>query len=310
MKVLITGASGFVGQAVAKALSLNGHEIVRTVRRKQSDSLVVGDIGPKTNWQEALKKCGVVIHLAARVHVMNEKSSDPMTEFRRVNVEGTTALARQAAAAGVKRFIFLSSIKVNGEHSESGQPFTANDAPRPEDPYGISKYEAEKILQAIAAETAMEVVIIRPPLVYGPGVKANFESMMHWLSRGLPLPLSAITENRRSLVAIDNLVDLVMTCLDSPNAANQTFLVSDGEDLSTAQLLERMGVEMGKPARLFYLPSALLKLGSILLNQPSTYQRLCGSLQLDITKTRQLLGWTPLVTVQEGLRRAAEGYRP
>jgi nucleoside-diphosphate-sugar epimerase len=155
----------------------------------------------------------------------------------------------------------------------------------------------------------MEVVIIRPPLVYGPGVKANFESMMHWLSRGLPLPLAAITENRRSLVAIDNLVDLVMTCLDSPNAANQTFLVSDGEDLSTAQLLERMGAAMGKPACLFYLPSALLKLGTILFNRPSTYQRLCGTLQLDITKAKQLLGWAPPVSVQEGLRRAAEGYR-
>lgn len=309
MKVLITGASGFVGQAVAKALSLNGHEIVRTVRKKQIDALTVGDIGPETNWEEALNKCGVVIHLAARVHVMNEKSLDPMTEFRRVNVEGSAALARQAAAAGVKRFIFLSSIKVNGEYTESGQPFTASDAPRPEDSYGISKYEAEKILQAIASETGMEVVIIRPPLVYGPGVKANFESMMHWLSRGLPLPLAAITENRRSLVAIDNLVDLVMTCLDSPNAANQTFLVSDGEDLSTAQLLERMGAAMGKPACLFYLPSALLKLGTILFNRPSTYQRLCGTLQLDITKAKQLLGWAPPVSVQEGLRRAAEGYR-
>lgn len=309
MKVLITGASGFVGQAVSKALSLNGHEIVRAVSKEQTDALVVGDIGPETNWKEALKKCGVVIHLAARVHVMNERSSNPMTEFRRVNVEGTAALARQAAAAGVKRFIFLSSIKVNGEYSESGKPFTASDAPRPEDPYGISKYEAEKLLEAIASETGMEVVIIRPPLVYGPGVKANFESMMRWLSKGLPLPLAAITGNRRSFVAIDNLVDLVMTCLNSPNAANQTFLVSDGEDLSTAQLLERMGAAMGKPARLFYLPSALLKLGTILLNRPSTYQRLCGTLQLDIAKARQLLGWAPPVSVQEGLRRAAEGYR-
>jgi nucleoside-diphosphate-sugar epimerase len=309
MKLLITGASGFVGRAVVNALRKNGYEVVCAVRREQTDSLMVGDIGPDTNWSGALTMCKVVVHLAARVHVMNEKSSDPMTEFRRVNVEGTTTLARQAAASGVNRFIFLSSIKVNGEFSKLGQPFTADGIPAPTDPYGISKYEAEQALRKIASETGMEVVIIRPPLVYGPGVKANFESMMRWLSRDLPLPLAAVTENRRSLIALDNLVDLIMTCVDSPAAANQTFLVSDGEDLSTAKLLERMGAAMGKHARLFYLPSALLKLGTILLNRPSTYQRLCGSLQLDITKTRQLLGWAPPVSVQEGLLRAAEGYR-
>ena len=250
------------------------------------------------------------MHLAARVHVMNDKSSDPLAEFRRVNVEGTAALARQAAVAGVRRFVFLSSVKVNGEFTKPGHPFTADDVPSPEDPYGVSKHEAEQLLRKIAIETGMEVVIIRPPLVYGPGVKANFESMMRWLARGVPLPLAAVTQNRRSLVALNNLVDLIVTCLNHPAAANQTFLVSDGEDLSTTQLLKRMGAAIGQPARLFYLPPALLKLGATIINKPGIYQRLCGSLQLDIAKTRQLLGWIPPVSVDEGLRRAAEGFRP
>ena len=249
------------------------------------------------------------MHLAARVHVMNDKSPDPLAEFRRVNVEGTVALARQAAIAGVRRFVFLSSVKVNGEFTEAGHLFTEDDAPAPEDSYAVSKYEAEQLLRQIAAETGMEVVIIRPPLVYGPGVKANFESMMRCLARGVPLPLAAVTNNRRSLVALDNLVGLIVTCLNHPAAANQTFLVSDGKDLSTAQLLKRMGAAIGQPARLFYLPPTLLKLGASVLNRPGIYQRLCGSLQLDIAKTRQLLGWTPPVSVDEGLRRAAEGFR-
>lgn len=257
-----------------------------------------------------MKNVDLVVHLAARVHVMNDKSSDPLAEFRCVNVEGTAALARQAAVAGVRRFVFLSSVKVNGEFTKPGHPFTADDVPAPEDLYGVPKYEAEQLLRQIAAETGMEVVIIRPPLVYGPGVKANFESMMRWLARGLPLPLAAVTENRRSLVALDNLVDLIVTCLNHPAAANQTFLVSDGEDLSTAQLLKRMGAAIRQPARLFYLPPTLLKLGATVLKRPGIYQRLCGSLQLDIAKTIQLLGWTPPVSVDEGLRRAVEGFRP
>jgi nucleoside-diphosphate-sugar epimerase len=241
---------------------------------------------------------------------MNDKSPDPLAEFRRVNVEGTANFARQAAAAGVKRFVFLSSIKVNGEFTEAGQPFTADDVPSPEDPYGVSKQEAEQLLRQITDETGMEVVIIRPPLVYGQGVKANFESLMRWLARGLPLPLAAVTQNRRSLVALDNLVDLIVTGLNHPAAANQTFLAGDGEDLSTAELLKRMGAAMGRPARLFKMSPALLKLGATLLNKPGIYQRLCSSLQLDITKTRQVLGWTPPMSVDEGLRRAAEGFRP
>lgn len=273
---------------------------------------MIGSLSSDTDWTAALRNVEQVVHLAARVHVMNDKSSDPLAEFRRVNVEGTANLARQAAAAGVRRFVFLSSVKVNGEFTEAGYPFTADDVPAPEDPYGVSKHEAEQLLRQISAETGIEVVIIRPPLVYGRGVKANFAAMMCWLARGavrVPLPLAAITQNRRSLVALDNLLDLIVTCLNHPAAANQTFLVSDGEDLSTAQLLKRMGAAMGRPARLFYVPPALLKLGATVLNKPGIYQRLCGSLQLDINKTRQLLGWTPPMSVDEGLRRAAEGFR-
>ena len=315
MTTLVTGANGFVGSALCARLRKDGVSVRGAVRSLNSkpdgaEAFAIGSLSAETNWTAALRNVEQVVHLAARVHVMNDKSPDPLTEFRRVNVEGTACLARQAAVAGVRRFVFLSSIKVNGEFTEAGQSFTADDEPAPEDPYGISKHEGEQLLRQIAAETGMEVVIIRPPLVYGPGVKANFESMMRWLARGLPLPLAAVTQNRRSLVALDNLVDLIVTCLNHPAAANQTFLVSDGEDLSTAELLKRMGAAMGKPARLFYLPPTLLKLGASVLKRPGIYQRLCGSLQLDIAKTRQLLDWTPPVSVDEGLRRAAEGIRP
>jgi len=296
VKVLITGGTGFVGQLLARTIQAQGHNVVRAVRQAQPDSVLVSTVDGSTSWHEALQGCDSVVHLAARVHVMNDKSMDPLREFRRVNVEDTANLARQAAAAGVRRLVFLSSVKVNGEATHERRPFTADDAPAPEDPYGLSKHEAEQ-------------AIILPPLVYGPGVKANFESMMRWLARGVPLPLAAVNENRRCLVALDNLVDLIVTCLNHLAAANQTFLVSDGEDLSTVQLLKRMGTAMGHPARLFYLPTVLLKLGTTTLNKPDIYQRLCGSLQLDIAKTRQLLGWNPPVSVDEGLRRAAEGFR-
>lgn len=317
MSIAVTGANGFVGRALVRQLASNNHQLLAYVRQPgdfvrfdRITTVAAPKLDPHSDWQFRHELgIDVLVHLAARVHVMKDTSADPLTEFRKVNVAGTANLARQAAKAGVKRFVFLSSIKVNGEFTEAGQPFTAADVPAPEDPYGISKHEAERLLRQIAAETGMEVVIIRPPLVYGPGVKANFESMMRWLARGVPLPLAAVTENRRSLVALDNLVGLIVTCLIHPAAANRTFLVSDGEDLSTAELLKRMSAAIGKPARLFYVPPALMKLGATLLNKPGIYQRLCGSLQLDITKTCQLLGWTPPVSVDEGLRRAAEGFR-
>lgn len=310
--ILLTGATGFIGQVLINRLITDdaNMQIVAAVRGENLvfpnnvTSMQVGDLLPTTDWLQALKGVSTVVHLAARVHLMNDKSLDPLAEFRRVNVEGTANLARQAAAAGVKRFIFLSSIKVNGELTLPGRPFTADDVPAPVDAYGVSKHEAEQLLRQIGSETDMEVVIIRSPLVYGPGVKGNFKSMVRWLSRGFPLPLAAVTQNRRSLVALDNLVDLIVTCLNHPAAANQIFLVSDGEDLSTVNLLKRMVAAMGRPSRLFYVPLGLLKLGTAVVRKPGIYQRLCTSLQLDIIKTKKLLGWTPPVSVDEGLRRA------
>jgi nucleoside-diphosphate-sugar epimerase len=317
MKILLTGASGFVGGQIARECQRREIPLLpvfRTLSSAQQNgqdaaSAFIADFEGNADWLTALKGVDCVIHCAARVHVMQEKSHHPLAIFRKANVEGTLNLAKQAAVAGLRRFIFVSSIKVNGEFTEVGLPFTADDAPAPEDPYGVSKHEAEQALRQIAADTGMEVVIIRPPLVYGPGVKANFGSMMRWLTRGAPLPLAAVIQNRRSLVALENLVDLIVTCLNHPSAANQTFLVSDGEDLSTADLLRRMGAALGHPARLFYVPPSMLKLGAQAVNKPGIYQRLCGSLQLDISKTRRLLGWNPPVSVDEGLRRAAEGFR-
>lgn len=310
--ILLTGASGFVGRAVWALLEKRGP--LRVVLRDTDAAafqvgvdVVQGTLSSEQDWVGALKGVSVVIHCAARVHVMNDESADPLAEFRRVNVDGTLRLARQAAEAGVRRFVFLSSIKVNGEHTLPGQPFMPDQLPAPVDPYGVSKYEAEKGLRELAHRTGMEVVIIRPPLVYGPGVKANFLAMMRWLARGIPLPLGAIG-NRRSLVGIDNLVDLIVTCIDHPAAANQVFLVSDGEDLSTTELLVRMGRALGKPARLIPVPQRLLTLGASMLGKADIAQRLCGSLQVDISKTRELLGWRPPVSVDEGLRRTAEHW--
>lgn len=248
----------------------------------------------------------VVVHTAARAHIMRDEALDPLAEYRRVNVAGTLRLAQQAAAAGVKRFIFISSIKVNGEGTQPGHHYRADDSPNPEDAYGISKAEAEAGLRTIAQETGMELVIIRPVLVYGPEVKGNFQSMVRAVARGIPLPLGGVTGNRRSLVALDNLVDLICTCVNHPRAAGQIFLVSDGEDLSTADLLRRIAMAGGAPARLLPVPPVLLRWGARLLGKEAVAQRLLGSLQVDITKTRELLGWQPLLTVNEGLKKLAE----
>ena len=312
--ILLTGSTGFLGASLLERLALEGnHHLTRSVRKLTevlpyiSQQCVVPDMDATTPWLRAVEGQDVLIHCAARVHVMNDQSSDPLAEFRQVNVAGTLNLARQAAAAGVKRFIFLSSIKVNGEGAAPGTSYKANNVPAPVDPYGISKLEAEQGLRALAAETGMDVVIIRPVLVYGPGVKANFLSMMRWLQRGVPLPFGAIY-NKRSLVALENLVDLIVTCIDHPAAANETFLVSDGEDLSTTELLRRMGVALGKPARLLPVPSWLLEAGATILGKQALAQRLCGSLQVDISKTRELLGWTPPVSVDEALDKTAKYF--
>lgn len=267
----------------------------------------IQDISKDTDWSKALKDVEIVIHAAARAHVMRETVADPLSEFRKVNVDGTVNLARQAAANGAKRFIFLSSIKVNGETTTLGHPFKADDIPAPIDPYGISKHEAEQALIEIGRKTGMELVIIRPPLVYGPGVKANFHNMMRWLSKGIPLPLGAI-RNKRSFVALPNLIDLIVTCIDHPKAAGHIFLVSDDEDLSTPELLRRMGRSLGHPAHLISVPPILLDLGARITGKPEMAQRLCASLQLDISKTRTILGWTPPVAVNIALKETAVAF--
>lgn len=308
-RVLVTGGTGWVGRALIAALHGQGHDVAAAVRKPVrldgARTVVLGPLGAPTAWPAELDDRQVLVHLAARVHVMNDTATDPLQAFREVNTLGTLQLARQAAAAGVRRFVFVSSVKVNGEATPPGRPFTAGDAPAPEDPYGISKAEAESGLRQIGAQTGMEVVIVRPPLVYGPGVKANFASLMRAVRRGLPLPLGAVTDNRRSLVALDNLVDLLLTCTHHPAAAGQTFLVSDGEDLSTTGLLQRLGQAMGRPARLLPVPAGLLKLGATLVGKPGVAQRLLGNLQVDIAHTRRTLGWAPPLSVDEGLRRAA-----
>ncbi|MFP4226686.1 MAG: UDP-glucose 4-epimerase family protein [Desulfobacterales bacterium] len=303
----VTGATGFVGRALCASLEKRAGGVRRIVRKKQAGGVAaVGDIGPETDWSGALEGVQTVVHLAARVHVMADEAGDPLAEFRRINLEGTENLARQAAGAGVKRLVFLSSVKVNGEATEFGRPFTVQDAPAPQDPYAISKFEAEQGLRRVEKETGLEVVIIRPPLVYGPGVKANFLRLMQAVQKGLPLPLGLV-RNRRSMVALDNLVDLILTCIDHPAAAGQTFLVSDGEDLSTPELIRKLAQAMGKKARLLPVPPALLRLGGTVLGKRAEVERLIGSLQVDIGHTCETLGWRPVVSVDEGVRRCVGG---
>lgn len=312
-RVLLTGATGFVGRAVQQRIVADGqYDLTIAVRRAVPTAntvrvVQVPELTAQTDWSAALQGVDVVVHSAARVHVMNDLSTDPLAEFRKVNVDGTLALARQAVAAGVKRFVFVSSIKVNGEKTELGSPYFADDRPNPVDPYGVSKYEAEQALLALAQETGLEVVIVRPVLVYGPGVKANFRNMMKWVSRGVPLPLGAI-HNKRSLVALDNLVDLILTCAEHPAAVNQVFLASDGNDLSTTQILQQLGVAMNKPTRLLPVPMSWLGFAFGLLGKRKFSQRLCGSLQVDITKNQQLLGWKPSVSVEDAMFKTAKAY--
>lgn len=311
---LVTGGSGFVGRALINRLTLiAGSTVIAPVRNVATKfpvgvrSIPFTNLDATFNWSDELKDVDCVVHAAARVHVMNDVSADPLTAFRKVNVEATLNLARQAAASGTKRFIFISSIKVNGEGAEPGTVYRADDVPAPIDPYGVSKLEAEQGLKELAAVTGMEVVIIRPVLVYGPGVKANFLSMMRWLYRGVPLPFGAV-HNQRSLVAIDNLVDLIVTCSDHPAAANQVFLVSDGEDVSTTQLLRKLAGALGKPARLLPIPVWLMRGAAALLGKRALSDRILGSLQVDISKNRQLLGWTPPVTLDKALSLTAQHF--
>jgi nucleoside-diphosphate-sugar epimerase len=311
MKMLVTGANGFVGRALCPQLVQYG-EVLAAVRSPIVNSMVpqiaIHAIDEKTGWMQALGGIDVVIHLAARVHVMKDRSAEPLAEYRKTNVAGTLNLARQAGLAGVKRFIFISSIKVNGEESPSGQPFTEQSLPAPLDFYGATKNEAEIGLRRLAEATGLEVVIIRPPLVYGPGVGANFGSLVSAVKRGFPLPLASIN-NRRSLISCDNLVNFIYRCAVCPEAAGRTFLISDGQDLSTPELIRRIACAAGVQPRLFKLPTRLLLMGAGLLGKRAALQRLCGNLQIDSSLARDLLCWTPPVTVDEGLRRTLASFQ-
>lgn len=313
-RLMVTGSSGFVGGHLVKALAEDSrYEVCALVRRLPENPLgnvdyhVLSDFLSLPPHYSPLKGVEAVIHLASRVHVMNELSLDPLAAFRRVNVEQTVLLARSAAAAGVKRFVFISSIKVNGEQTRPGKPYLETDLASPTDPYGVSKLEAEEALRVVAAETKLEIVILRPVLVYGAGVKANFETMMRWIKRGVPLPFGAI-ENLRSFVAIENLISLVVMCLEHPAAANQTFLISDGEDVSTTELLRRLARALNVKDRLIPVPGKVLSATATLLGKPALAQRLCGSLQVDISKARTLLNWTPVVTLDQALDVTARHF--
>lgn len=306
-RMLVSGATGFVGAALLSRLRAEGRSVEGTSRSSAPGLVESPALDATSDWTGLVSGREVVVHAAARVHVMVDKAADPASEYRRINVQGTLNLARQAARAGVRRFLFISSVKVNGESTDGRPPFTEDDRPAPVDPYGVSKLEAEEGLWRLGAETGMEICIVRPPLVYGPGVRANFESMMSWLARGVPLPLGSI-RNKRTLVGLDNLVDLLTICIKHPAAAGEVFLAGDDEDLSTTDLLRRMAAALGVPSRLIPVPSTLLEAAAALLGKRSVAQRLCGNLQVDIGKARRLLGWTPPVSVDEGLRRTAEHF--
>ncbi len=311
MNVLVTGATGFVGGAVVCKLIDDGSDAVRAAVRQLSDKLpdavaqlCVGDLAAGTSYTQALQGVDVVIHAAARVHVMSDDATDPLTEFRKVNVDGTLNLARQAARAGVKRFIFISSIKVNGEET-GNQPFRPDDNIDTKDPYGLSKWEAEQGLFKLAEETGMEVVVIRPPLIYGPGVKANFEKMIGWVNKGVPLPLGSV-HNQRSLLALDNLVSFILHCMYHPNAANEVFLIADAEDVSTTELLRKVAHALGKKACLLPVPEQLMRMLARLLGKQDIVNRLFGSLQVDSSKACEMLGWEPVTTMNAQLKKMME----
>jgi len=311
--IFVTGATGFIGRYLCERLLSDGFRVRGTFLESESplslpdgvEPSTIQPLGPDTKWTGALAGVETVIHLAGRVHIMADNADDPLTEFRRVNVDGTAQLAREAAKAGVKRFVFISSIKVNGEETKA--PYTDGSPPMPSDPYGVSKWEAEEALRRIEKKTGMEVAVVRPVLVYGPGVKANFLSMMKIVRRGIPLPFAGIS-NRRSLVYVGNMVDALVLCASHPAAAGQTWLISDGEDVSTPELVARMASALNVPARQLRCPYCLLDLAGRVTGRRDVIRRLSGSLSVDISKIRRELGWNPPFTMEDGLRETAGWY--
>ena len=307
--IAVTGATGFIGQALCDTLAAAGRPLRRIVRARVPalpDAVAVGDIGSTTDWRAALEGARCVVHLAARTHVMRESAADPLAEYRRANVESTMRLAREAAAAGVRRFVFMSSIKVNGESTR--RPYTEADPPRPEDAYGVSKWETEQALAAVAGATGLEVVVLRPPLVYGPGVKGNFLRLLRIVAREERLPLASVA-NRRSLIYVGNLADAVITAIDAPRAAGRTFLTADPEDVSTPDLVRAIAQALGTRARLLPCPVALLHLGAMLAGRGGDVERLTGSLQVDASALQRELGWRPRLTLAQGLEQTARWFR-
>ena len=313
MELLVTGANGFVGHALCAEAAAR-HWKVRAATRcpcrfdAAIENIVVGEVDGNTDWAAALQGVDVVIHLAARVHVMQDNAADPLAEFRKVNLEGTANLARQAARNGVRRFVYVSSIKVNGEATTYDSRFTESGFPAPQDPYGASKWEAEQILHQISDETGLEVVIVRPPLVYGEEVKGNFSQMLSIVEKAYPLPFASI-RNLRSLIYVGNLADALLACATRPEAAGQTYLVSDGEDLSTPDLIRLLANFMDVPSRLFPCPSSLLQLAGRATGKSRQIERLLGSLRVDSAKIRRDLNWVPPYSLQQGLQATAEWYR-
>ncbi len=319
MKVLVTGASGFVGRALCTKLLISGHQVVAAQRSAAHvaapvELVVTGDLGvtggPDENriWEEALQNVDVVIHLAARVHVMRDNAEDSLKQFQRVNVAGTEFLARLAAQNSVQRFVYVSSIKVNGEDTVADKKFSEGDTPSPQDPYAISKCEAEHVLHEIASETGLEVVIVRPPLVYGAAVKGNFAQLLKAIAKGIPMPFASV-RNLRSLIYVENLVDALALCTIHPAAVGQTYLVSDGEDVSTPDLLRLLGDAMAHPVHLLPCPVMLLMMAGYLGGKSKQIERILGTLQVDSNKIRRELGWQPPFTLKQGLRATADWYR-
>jgi nucleoside-diphosphate-sugar epimerase len=307
--ILVTGATGFIGTALCNHLTLTGNQVIGIARKEifSGRTIIVKDIAEFSGWREVLTGVNTIVHLAGRAHILKDRAVNPLEEFRRINTCATITLAENAALAGVKRFVFISSIGVNGSITHD-RPFSVADIPQPHSPYARSKYEAELALNEISCATGLEVVIIRPPLVYGPNAPGNFQSMMNWLASNVPLPLGAITKNRRSFVSLDNLVDLIAVCIDHSLAANQTFLVSDGEDLSTTDLLRRLSRALRKRSVLIPIPPFVLRLLANSIGKGDIAQRLLDDLRVDIQHTCDTLGWTPPFSVEAGFAKTATNF--